>query len=85
MPQQEEQQGHHAGFEQPDSERASAGKQSVVAANVKEERRAGGDYGKGKHPQRPGCKQDELSFMKQAGRIFEEKFEHGSALSSRLR
>ena len=37
----------------------------------------GGDYGERQHPQGPRRQENKLAFMKQAGRIFEQKFEHG--------
>ena len=63
----------------------SAGKQAVIAADVPEERRGGGDNAERQQPQRPRRQEDELSFMEKAGRIFEEKFEHGMSSRAGLR
>jgi predicted nucleic acid-binding protein len=84
MPQQEQQQRHHPCFQKPDAAGPRAGQHPVIAADVPEQRAGGGNDGERQQPQGPRRQEDELTFMEQAGRIFEQKFEHEIKIKSRL-
>ena len=78
VPEQEQDECDEAAFEQPDGEGTSAGEHAVIAADVPEERAGGGENGDRQQPERPRRQQDELALMEDAGRIFEQDFEHES-------
>ena len=78
VPEQKQDEGDQPAFQQPDGQRARSGEHAVIAAHVPEKRSGSGQNGNRQHPDRPRRQEDELALMEDAGRIFEQKFEHGS-------
>ena len=76
MPQQKQNEGDHASFEPPDRDRAQAAEHPVIAANVPEKRARDCQDRNREQPQRPRRQENELAFVENAGRIFEQKFKH---------
>ncbi len=78
VPEQKENEGDEAAFEQPDGDGARSGEHSVIAAHMPEEGSGSGQNGDGERPHRPRRQENELALMENAGRIFEQEFEHES-------
>ena len=76
VPEQEEDERDHAGFEQPDGDGAQAAEHAVIAPDVPEQQRGGGQDGDEEQPERPGGQEDEFALVKDADRVFEENFKH---------
>ena len=76
MPEQEQQQRDHGGFEQPDDHRTRAGERAAIAPHVPEQQSAGGDHAQRQNPHRPGRQQNELPLLENRAGIFEQKLEH---------
>ena len=78
VPEQEQDEGDQAAFEQPDGQRAGSGEHAMIAAYVPEKHSGSGQNRDRQHPERPWRQEDELALMEYAGRVFEQKFEHES-------
>ena len=78
VPEQEQDEGDEAAFEQPDGQRAGSGEHAMMTAHVPEKYSGNGQNRDRQHPERPRRQEDELAFMEDAGRVFEQKFEHVS-------
>src|ERR1019366_6251720 len=76
VPEQKEDERDQAAFQQPDDQRARAGKHAVIAAHVPEKGACNGQNGNRQRPDRPRRQENELALMENAGRVFEQEFEH---------
>jgi hypothetical protein len=76
MPQKEQDQRHHAGFQHPDRHGAQAAEHSMTAADLPEEQSGRRQDADRHQPKGPRRQEDERPLMKNAERIFEEDFKH---------
>src|ERR1035437_7555131 len=62
--------------EQQDGHRAQPAEHAVIAAHMPEEQPRGRDDGERQQPERPGRQENEVTLIKDAGRILKQDFEH---------
>jgi hypothetical protein len=76
MPEQEQNQGRHRRFEQPDGQGPRPAEHATIAPDVPEQPSRRCQDGDGQHPRGPGGQKDEAAFVKKASRVFEQELEH---------